>query len=924
MTLDHPSPMNQSVGDIAQKLEHTHLEQIWIDLKAEAEPKKEENFQSTPFQRTVTMDVNSDLVTGRPSHDCSVNAGDYLNNLHMESVGLTPRANTEALSAPPPSFSNNKTPVGFSVMSPCVRQNQILSLDDNDCMETPMPRSSMNWGSRPVSGKDWGASKKCDPTIIEILISKYRSRLGKSTSFVCETHVDKRNSEHSSSIASKEIALVRADSIQLGFDQEADDNSVATNVPNLNTILSQEEMEEDEDSFCAMDDTEIDKPSKFNKRREKSMAKRTRMSICESSLSSPRPFRLSSVRKKSTFAHDSQIKLNVERMQTLDESLTSNISSFTEQEKTVVDSSLFASMDQNILLQVFSYLTEYELLTSSSVVCTSWADAATDAHASLMLLSVGCNSSFVYDNQGENSFDTEDEDQDEVEDTSSRSIMISMQRPWKYLASRFPWGMFLSEGAFKRVYKVWNSNVNANEAVSVMNVDQIDNVNVVGSELAVSVMLSSMARRNICPNFVLVRGVFTSEYEPDNLWGTEDNKRPNGTHFDPTCKYKMPKKPSNEDKGSFQYIRMELCREGDAEEYIKRQPGATLPIEDARSLLFQMAFSLHVAGNKFGMKHYDVKLLNFFIDNVNDPSIQESQHPFTVLRYGLGSHVFHLKMKTSNAVFAKLADFGTANVRADSIGQPVLIGNFTTLENTPPEYLILGDAATQGYGHDCFGLGLCMLHLFTGHAPYEEILETVFCPKNLKKKLKTIWENKNPIGYEVIRNVILCDVFEDENGNVLEGEPDDTLYDTLYRFLVLFGLPSEKFNMKEGNKVWRALEVCLSPPQYSAPSRRSGRNASSQNATSGGLDFEQYQKDCETFSIHFGSNKYIARARENLQKINGGMDLLLSLVNFDPKKRESPLGVLNSTFMESLRVGYGAADISESDIVRSYMSYSLR
>ena len=84
---------------------------------------------------------------------------------------------------------------------------------------------------------------------------------------------------------------------------------------------------------------------------------------------------------------------------------------------------------------------------------------------------------------------------------------------------------------------------------------------------------------------------------------------------------------------------------------------------------------------------------------------------------------------------AQLADYGTADLRAESDGCPVTLAQITTLENTPPEQLILGDCSTQGNGHDCFGLGLCMLHLFTGHAPYEEILESVSCPKMLKNKV---------------------------------------------------------------------------------------------------------------------------------------------------------------------------------------------
>ena len=80
--------------------------------------------------------------------------------------------------------------------------------------------------------------------------------------------------------------------------------------------------------------------------------------------------------------------------------------------------------------------------------------------------------------------------------------------------------------------------------------------------------------------------------------------------------------------------------------------------------------------------------------------------------------------------------------------------HFTTLENTPPDFMILGDDATQGHEHDCFGLGLGMLHLFTGFRPYEEILEDVKCPPHLKARLRNIWENESASGYAVIRTVI--------------------------------------------------------------------------------------------------------------------------------------------------------------------------
>mmetsp|Transcript_29878 Transcript_29878/g.34414 ORF Transcript_29878/g.34414 Transcript_29878/m.34414 type:complete len:679 (+) Transcript_29878:1026-3062(+) len=647
-------------------------------------------------------------------------------------------------------------------------------------------------------------------------------------------------------------------------------------------------------------------PLKVQKRREKSYAKRNRISICNSAMKTGQSFRLSVMYKKPTFA--------VEADSFLGQSNTISFSSIRHVRQDVLDES-------SHLFRVFSYLNERDLQCSASLVSSAWADVATDALASLMLISVGCSSS------GDDT-DDDESDVDEVLDTNTKnsSIVLSMQRPWDYLLNRFPWGSFLSEGAFKRVFRVWNSAVQAEEAVSVMDVNKIHDKNMVGNELAVSVMLSSLARRHVCPNFVLMRGVFTSAYAPSRcLWGSETNKAPQGKHYNPVQRHKRPHEPPASQRGLYQYIRMELCQYGDVEEFMKTQPDSLLSPEDARHLLFQMAFSLHVAGDKFGMKHYDVKLLNFFLQSANQGNISENEFPHTILRYGLGSHVFNIKMPTSRALVAKLADFGTANIRPESNGQPVMLSNFTTLENTPPDFMILGDAALQGYGHDSFGLGLCMLHLFTGDAPYEEILETVTCPPNFKKKLEKIWEaNRVNSGYNVIRSVILHDVYEDEDGNQ-DGEPDGTLYDTLYRYLVLFGIP-EKFQRKEGDRIWNVISQCFDEENDTATEgvRRSRRNYNHEQKNKVlGLDFSQYQSDRELFSLSCGKDERIARARANLEKLDGGMYLLLSLVSFDPNRRASPLDVINSTFMAPLREDPNKSIFDEKNKVYSYLSYSV-
>lgn len=349
---------------------------------------------------------------------------------------------------------------------------------------------------------------------------------------------------------------------------------------------------------------------------------------------------------------------------------------------------------------------------------------------------------------------------------------------------------------------------------------------------------------------------------------------------------------------------MELINEGDAEEYIKRQPEALLPFQLARSVLFQLAFAVYAAADKFSVKHYDIKMLNLFIHSI--PDLETDM----VLRYGIGSHVYALRMPSTQAIIAKLADFGTADMAAASTGQPVALSHFTTLENTPPDFLILGDEAKQGHEHDCFGMGLCMLHLFTGGYPYEEIMEKVVCPKHLKLRLKDIWENESVPEYSVIRSIIYDGVDVDEDGDVV-GEVDDTFYDTLYRFLVLFGVPSEPFKQKTRPRVWKAMYECLLAGQKPV-SRKKGTR---------GNDVAQYKRDCKRFSIQSGTNEYIARARGALASVDGGLELLFALCNFDPMKRATAMQVLNSKFLEDLHEDPQATPNYEGAHVESFMNF---
>jgi serine/threonine protein kinase len=406
---------------------------------------------------------------------------------------------------------------------------------------------------------------------------------------------------------------------------------------------------------------------------------------------------------------------------------------------------------------------------------------------------------------------------------------------------------------------------------------------------------------------VATRGVFSCPFEPPaSYWGDSENKKPKGTFYTSPKVKRKPKEPK--ERGRYQYIRMELCDEGDAEEFLKRQPNEMLTPDQARNLLFQVSFALHAAADKFSLKHYDVKLLNIFLKRV-----PTSRKGGVILRYGLGEHIFSLKSPRTEALVAKLADYGTADVDSASNGQHVTMAQFTTLENTPPDFLILGDQAQQGHGHDYFGLGLCMVHFFTGHAPYEEILEDVVCPCNFKKELRKIWEDDAETQFSVIRSIILADVYKDDDGHIIEGEPDETLYDTLYRFLVLFGIPEDLDQNFMDSKVMAAIKNTLIPESRRERNGKGGRKAQ--------RDAVKFNRDRRKYAISHGSNSFISRARETLSSMDGGMELLLSLVNFNPQARGSALDVLNSRFMAPLREMDGC-EYSKEDEVLSFTSFA--
>jgi hypothetical protein len=146
-----------------------------------------------------------------------------------------------------------------------------------------------------------------------------------------------------------------------------------------------------------------------------------------------------------------------------------------------------------------------------------------------------------------------------------------------------------------------------------------------------------------------------------------------------------------------------------------------------------MFFAFYACREKLSMRHFDVKLLNFFVstgkcllpknkmnsknlkvenlnddhmNNDNNDDINEMDVSIVNMKIGFGEHIFTLPLQASALCVVKLADFGTSTVGLGGLGDSITHQQFTTLENTPPEFLIAGSGARQAYSADTFPLGI--------------------------------------------------------------------------------------------------------------------------------------------------------------------------------------------------------------------------
>ncbi len=467
---------------------------------------------------------------------------------------------------------------------------------------------------------------------------------------------------------------------------------------------------------------------------------------------------------------------------------------------------------------------------------------------------------------------------------------------WARFYTSHQFGFYLSDGACKEVYAVLNTSHPSQahmEAVSIMDITDLQRRNMESSlsqELQISMVTSSLVSLNICPNLVQIYSVFKSEYKEPESWKLKSHE----VHSAATGNSQRYKIKSKKD-GNYQYIRMEFCTGGDVEHIIR--VNKHLPISTIRSYLFQMCYALYSCRVELDLRHYDIKLLNFFATNglslfshsssayraLTRPGLTIDQDKFINIRVGLGPSIYSLIINSQNNELIKLADFGTSYIGMKGLGQCITIEQFTTLENTPIEFLLLGSDARQSYSSDTFCLGLSFLHLMTGYEPYEELLKDVHCPEYLRDRLKVYYDtNDSTSPYYIISELMACV----DTSSADDAAQEYVLYDTLYRYLVLFGFGYKMDVIYHNNVIFQTLYNTL---------------VVTNDTASTALEFErlrqcrrQWQNDRQCWSIHVGVSPVMIHLRQRLSQLgNGSMSLLESMVNFDPSRRCSMLEALH-------------------------------
>jgi serine/threonine protein kinase len=205
-------------------------------------------------------------------------------------------------------------------------------------------------------------------------------------------------------------------------------------------------------------------------------------------------------------------------------------------------------------------------------------------------------------------------------------------------------------------------------AVSVMDLDSLwarDEGVVATHELRVSLLVSQLAQLSICCNFLRTTYCFRCQYPPHKqLWGSCDEPCPQGEFPSSENRRRVPK--PGKAKGDYVYIHMEFCEGGDMEEYMRKLPTKAFEASQLPALILQMLFSMYSSRDILGMRHYDVKLLNFLLARPEGTDDMLGKPPGFL--YHFGDRQYWLPFRDNSPRIVKLADFGTAVIDRETLG----------------------------------------------------------------------------------------------------------------------------------------------------------------------------------------------------------------------------------------------------------------
>jgi len=248
--------------------------------------------------------------------------------------------------------------------------------------------------------------------------------------------------------------------------------------------------------------------------------------------------------------------------------------------------------------------------------------------------------------------------------------------------------------------------------------------------------------------------------------------------------------------------------------------------------------------------------------------------------------------------------------------------------------LILGSTARQAYSADTFCMGLSFLHLLTGDEPYEVLMEKLKCPRYLAEQLSKYWCDFN--NFDVNDPYyLICDLVRSlEYGEEDTEVPGMVLFDTIYRYVVLFGgaedfLASSPF---VDNPVWMAIVDALGldvneqvEMERNLVSKKKGRGRPKRNdsPTARMESITTYQSDFCRWSIHTGTHPIMVHVQNRLNQLGeGSWRLLDKLTHFDPARRcKMHEAILNPIFY-SLRMNGLSVENTESSSSLFHTSFT--